>query len=181
MKKWHFKSSKNRINCLMTIKALAVQREHNTESRAAHLLEPQRMWVSIGHWKMHKVLLWPSLVTLYDIIGLILQEIVIFIHIIITAKYWLLLNSQITFFHFHKKLSLVFCSAVITHKCAAILNMWQSTLLGIFLMAEVTVMLEFGQKEKKREGEVCFYKKVAVCQWLRSKQRIVKYVFTKKC
>lgn len=30
----------------MTIRALAVPREHNTESRAAHLLDPERTWVS---------------------------------------------------------------------------------------------------------------------------------------
>lgn len=42
-------------------------------------------------------------------------------------------------------------------------------------------MVEFGQKEKEREreGEVCFYKKVARCQWLRSKQRKKKYFHRK--
>lgn len=37
----------------MTIKALAAQREHNTESVAAHLLEPQRTWVSKALKNIH--------------------------------------------------------------------------------------------------------------------------------
>lgn len=52
----------------MTIKTLAVQREHNTESIAAHYLEPQRTWASKTLKNtLYIVLMRRSLVKLCDV------------------------------------------------------------------------------------------------------------------